>query len=199
MSKVIGITGGIASGKTTVVEEIRRAGYKVIDADQVVHDLQAKGGRLYKILVDWLGEGILNDNGELDRLKLAELIFSSPHYLKKSAQLQNPVIRQELSRRCEQMAQTENIFFMDIPLLIEQDYIDWFDEIWLVYVEKGTQIQRLMARNGYSQEEANKRLASQMPLIEKVAYADAVIDNNGRLENLQKQVAQLLKRCANVS
>lgn len=193
MSKIIGITGGIASGKSTVVAEVRKAGYRVIDADQVVHDLQAKGGKLYQVLVEHFGNEILDEKGHLNRPKLAQLIFASPENLKVSSTLQDNIIREELVLQRDQLAQTEDLFFMDIPLLIELDYQDWFDQIWLVYVDKETQLQRLMARNGYSPSEAQQRLASQMPLADKVKFADIIIDNSGSLENTKKVVHSLLE------
>ena len=94
MAKIIGITGGIASGKSTVTNYLRQKGYQVIDADQVVHELQAKGGKLYQALVRWLGSAILNEAGELDRPKLSQLIFSSQENLAKSSHIQNAIIRQ---------------------------------------------------------------------------------------------------------
>ncbi|MDU6116691.1 MAG: dephospho-CoA kinase [Streptococcus anginosus] len=197
MAKIIGITGGIASGKSTVTNYLRQKGYQVIDADQVVHELQAKGGKLYQALVSWLGSAILNEAGELERPKLSQLIFSSQENLAKSSQLQNDIIRQELANRRDQLAKTEETFFMDIPLLFEQDYADWFDEVWLVYVNPETQIKRLKARNGYSQEEAQQRLASQMKLEDKVPYADFVIKNDGILEELIEQIDKKLRRLRN--
>lgn len=197
MAKIIGITGGIASGKSTVTNYLRQKGYQVIDADQVVHELQAKGGKLYQALVSWLGSAILNEAGELDRPKLSQLIFSSQENLAKSSQLQNDIIRKELANRRDQLAKTEETFFMDIPLLFEQDYADWFDEVWLVYVNPETQIKRLKARNGYSQEEAQQRLASQMRLEDKVPYADFVIKNDGNLEELIEQIDKKLRRLRN--
>lgn len=197
MAKIIGITGGIASGKSTVTNYLRQKGCQVIDADQVVHELQAKGGKLYQALVSWLGSAILNEAGELDRPKLSQLIFSSQENLAKSSQLQNDIIRQELANRRDQLAKTEETFFMDIPLLFEQDYADWFDEVWLVYVNPETQIKRLKARNGYSQEEAQQRLASQMKLEDKVPYADFVIKNDGNLEELIEQIDKKLRRLRN--
>ena len=167
MAKIIGITGGIASGKSTVTNYLRQKGYQVIDADQVVHELQAKGGKLYQALVSWLGSAILNEAGELDRPKLSQLIFSSQENLAKSSRLQNDIIRQELANRRDQLAKIEETFFMDIPLLFEQDYADWFDEVWLVDVSKGTQLERLMARNNLSQEEAQQRIAAQLSLEDK--------------------------------
>ena len=193
MTKIIGITGGIASGKSTVVEEIRQAGYQVIDADAVVHDLQTKGGQLYQALLDWLGPEILRVDGQLNRPKLSQLIFSSPEHQVKSAQLQNDIIRQVLAKERDRLAQSEDIFFMDIPLLVELDYLDWFDAIWLVYVDEDKQVQRLMERNGYNQAQAQQRIAAQMPLLEKKKYATLVLDNNGSLEDLQQQVRQALK------
>ncbi len=192
MVKIIGLTGGIASGKSTVVAELRRLGYQVIDADQVVHELQAKGGKLYEALVGWLGTEILDADGNLDRSLLSQLIFSSPKNLKKSSQLQDQIIRQELAERRDKMAEQLPVFFMDIPLLIEADYVDWFDQIWLVAVDPEVQKERLMRRNGYSAEEADKRLASQMPLSEKKAMADVIIDNNGSLGQTMLQVHEVL-------
>ena len=197
MAKIIGITGGIASGKSTVTDYLMQKGYQVIDADQVVHELQAKGGKLYQAFVRWLGSAILNEAGELDRPKLSQLIFSSQENLAKSSQLQNAIIRQELADRRDQLAKTEETFFMDIPLLFEQDYADWFDEVWLVYVNPETQIKRLKARNGYSQGEALQRLASQMKLENKVPYADFVIKNDGNLEELIEQIDKNLRRLRN--
>ncbi len=193
MTKIIGITGGIASGKSTVVEEIRLAGYQVIDADAVVHDLQAKGGQLYQALLDWLGPEILTADGQLDRSKLSQLIFSSPEQQARSAQLQNDIIRQTLAKERDRLAQSEDLFFMDIPLLVELDYLDWFDAIWLVYVDEDKQVQRLMERNGYNQAQAQQRIAAQMPLLEKKKYATLILDNNGSLTDLQQQVRQALK------
>lgn len=193
MTKIIGITGGIASGKSTVVAEIRKAGYQVIDADQVVYDLQVKGGKLYQALVDWLGSDILTEDGQLNRPQLAELIFSNSENRATSAHLQDDIIRQELAKRRDQLATTEEIFFMDIPLLIELDYLDWFDEIWLVYVDEEQQIRRLMDRNSYSQQEAEQRVISQKPLAEKKSYVDLVLDNTGGLEDLKKQIQTALK------
>lgn len=192
MVKIIGLTGGIASGKSTVVAELHRLGYQVIDADQVVHELQAKGGKLYEALVGWLGTEILDADGNLDRSLLSQLIFSSPENLKKSSQLQDQIIRQELAERRDKMAEQLPFFFMDIPLLIEADYVDWFDQIWLVTVDPEVQKERLMRRNGYSAEEADKRLASQMPLSEKKAMADVIIDNNGSLGQTMLQVHEVL-------
>ena len=193
MTKIIGITGGIASGKSTVVAEIRKHGYQVIDADQVVHELQAKGGKLYQALCNWLGSEILQENGELDRKKLGQLIFSSKDMLEKSSRLQNGIIREELARRRDELAKTQKVFFMDIPLLIEHDYMEWFDDIWLVHLDEKTQLERLVMRNHFSKEEAKKRMASQISTEAKKPYADKLLDNSGDLTELKAQINQLLQ------
>lgn len=192
MTKIIGITGGIASGKSTVVAEIRKHGYQVIDADQVVHELQAKGGKLYQALCNWLGSDILQENGELDRKKLGQLIFSSKDMLEKSSRLQNGIIREELARRRDELAKTQDVFFMDIPLLIEHDYMEWFDDIWLVHLDEKTQLERLVMRNHFSKEEAKKRMASQMSTEAKKPYADKLLDNSGDIDSLKDQIDTFL-------
>lgn len=185
---IIGLTGGIASGKSTVVEMIKEAGYKVIDADQLVHDLQAKGGRLYLALLDWLGEGLLLPDGELNRPKLGQLIFSNEEMRRLSNEIQGTIIREELAAQRDCLAKEEDVFFMDVPLLIENRYQGWFDQIWLVAVSPEVQCQRLMKRNHLSFEEASMRIASQMPLEEKKPYASLVLDNNASLDDLKEKV-----------
>lgn len=195
---IIGLTGGIASGKSTVVEMIKEAGYKVIDADQLVHDMQTKRGRLYQALLDWLGEAILLSDGELNRPKLGQLIFSSEEMRHQSDEIQGKIIREELAAQRDGLAKEEDVFFMDIPLLIENDYQDWFDQIWLVAVSPEVQRQRLMKRNHLSAEEADMRIASQMPLSEKLPYASLVIDNNGSIDDLKEKVKSAIKDLANL-
>ncbi|HEL1062218.1 TPA: dephospho-CoA kinase [Streptococcus equi subsp. zooepidemicus] len=193
MSKIIGITGGIASGKSTAVALIRQAGYQVIDADQVVHELQKKGGKLYQVLLETFGQDILLPSGELDRPKLAELLFAHSENMVKSSQQQNAIIREALATKKEQLAQTEDIFFMDLPLLVELGYQDWFDAIWLLYVDDNTQLKRLMERNQLTELAAKQRIASQLPMSQKKVYADVVIDNNGDLQALEVQLKKALQ------
>ena len=194
MARIIGITGGIASGKSTVTEFLRQQGYKVIDADQVVHELQEPGERLYQALLSTFGPAILQEDGRLDRSKLGAMIFGNPDLLAQSSQLQNEIIREELAGRRDLLAEMEDIFFMDLPLLFELQYEDWFDQIWLVDVTKETQLSRLMARNALSQEEAEKRIAAQLSLREKRKRADVLIDNNGSLEETRQQLRDALQK-----
>ena len=194
MVRIIGITGGIASGKSTVTEFLRQQGYKVIDADQVVHELQEPGGRLYQALLSTFGSSILQEDGRLDRPKLGAMIFGDPELLAKSSQIQNQIIREELAGRRDLLAEKEDIFFMDLPLLFELGYETWFDQVWLVDVTEETQLCRLMARNALSQEEAEKRIAAQLSLQEKRNRADVLIDNNGPLELTQEQLREALQK-----
>ena len=194
MARIIGITGGIASGKSTVTEFLRQQGYQVIDADQVVHELQEIGGRLYQALLSAFGPDILQEDGRLDRPKLGAMIFGNAELLAQSSQIQNQIIREELAGRRDLLAETEDFFFMDLPLLFELQYEDWFDQIWLVDVTKETQLSRLMTRNGLSQEEAEKRIVVQLSLREKRKRADVLIDNNGSLEETRQQIRDALQK-----
>lgn len=193
MEKIIGITGGIASGKSTVTNFLRQQGFEVVDADALVHQLQKPGGRLYQILVEYFGEKILLENGELNRPLLASLIFSNPEEQRWSKETQGQIIREELGSLRDKFSETEELFFMDIPLLFEQDYASWFDETWLVYVSRDTQLDRLMNRDQLSKESAETRLASQWPLEEKKKFATYILDNNGSREQLLSQVVTLLE------
>jgi len=193
MRKIIGITGGIASGKSTVTEFLRQKGFQVVDADAVVHQLQKPGGLLYQVLAEHFGEKVLLENGELNRPLLASLIFSNPEEQEWSKRTQGEIISEELAALRNQFAQTEALFFMDIPLLFEQNYASWFDETWLVYVNRDVQLERLMKRDQISKEAAESRLNSQWPLERKISLASHSLDNNGNQEQLIAQVVQLLE------
>ena len=194
MGKIIGITGGIASGKSTVTNFLRQKGFQVVDADALVHQLQKPGGRLFKALVQHFGQEIILENGELNRPLLASLIFSNTEEQEWSKQIQGEIIREELASLRDKLAQTESIFFMDIPLLFEQDYSSWFNETWLVYVEPDVQMDRLMKRDQLSKDLAISRLSAQWSLEEKKGLASQVIDNNGSQDQLLAQLNSLLER-----
>ena len=193
MARIIGITGGIASGKSTVTNFLREKGFQVVDADEVVHNLQKPGGRLYQVLVQHFGQKIILENGGLNRPLLASLIFSNPEEREWSKQIQGEIIREELAALRDQLAQTETIFFMDIPLLFEQGYANWFDETWLIYVDYDVQLERFMKRNHLSKEVAESRLAAQWSLEEKKKLASHILDNNGSRDQLVSQVVKLLE------
>lgn len=194
MGKIIGITGGISSGKSTVTNFLRQRGFQVVDADALVHQLQAPGGRLYNILVEHFGYQVVLKNGQLNRPLLASLIFSNPEEQEWSKETQGQVILEELATLKNQLSQTEAIFFMDIPLLFEQGYESWFDEVWLIYLDRETQIERLMNRDKLSLEAAESRLSSQWSLDKKKKLATHIIDNSGSLDQLLSQIISLLER-----
>ena len=194
MGKIIGITGGIASGKSTVTNFLRQKGFQVVDADALVHQLQKPGGRLYQVLIQHFGQEIILENGELNRPLLASLIFSNTEEQEWSKQIQGEIIREELASLRDKLAQTEEIFCMDIPLLFEQDYSSWFDQTWLVYVEPDVQMERLMKRDQLSKDLAISRLLAQWSLEEKKGLASQVIDNNGSQDQLLAQLNSLLER-----
>ena len=193
MGKIIGITGGIASGKSTVTNFLRQQGFQVVDADAVVHQLQKPDGRLFEALVQHFGQEIILENGELNRPLLASLIFSNPEEQEWSKQTQGEIIREELAALRDELAQTEAIFFMDIPLLFEQGYANWFDETWLVYVDYDIQLERFMKRDHLSKEVAESRLSAQWSLAEKRKLASRILDNNGSRDQLVSQVVKLLE------
>lgn len=213
MKKVIGLTGGIASGKSTVVDFLISKGYQVIDADQVVRQLQLPGGKLYEAIVSHFGRDFIDSSGQLDRAKLGKLVFANPNKRQELSTIQDDIIRQELyTQRARLLEKTEiataygdkkiadhllmapsvdEVFFMDIPLLLEYNYTG-FDEIWLVYIDETTQLERLMARNHFTKEEAKQRIAAQMPLGKKRKVADRILDNSGSIAELEKQVEDAL-------
>ena len=192
MGKIIGITGGIASGKSTVTNFLRQQGFQVVDADAVVHQLQKPGGRLFEALVQHFGQKIILENGELNRPLLASHIFSNPDEREWSKRTQGEIIREELATLRDQLVQTEAIFFMDIPLLLSRTML-WFNETWLVYVDRDIQVERLMKRDHLSKDESESRLAAQWPLDKKKDLASHVLDNNGNLDQLLTQVRILLE------
>lgn len=191
-SKIIGLTGGIASGKSQVTHYLRQQGYKVVDADQVVHELQLPGGPLYQLLVGYLGDEILDDTGSLNRTLLAQRFFSDVDLRAWSKREQGRVIREALAAELEQAQRSGQVVFFDIPLLFEEEYDGWFESIWLVDVDEATQLKRLMRRNGLSELEARKRLLSQWSLAQKRPLASLILDNRGHLEQLYQQIDQAL-------
>lgn len=193
MTRIIGLTGGIASGKSTVTSFLRQQGYPVIDADAVVHQLQAKGGHLYQVLVSEFGPSILDTEGQLDRGKLGQQVFGDAQLRQKVAGLQDGIIREALVTERDRLKGTTSLLFMDIPLLYEAGYETEVDEVWLVYVGPQTQLERLVQRNGYSLAHAQQRIAAQAPLAEKRAKATHVINNGGSKEATFEQVLALLK------
>jgi dephospho-CoA kinase len=193
MTLTIGLTGGIASGKSTVTGMIRELGIPVIDADQVARDVVKAGEEAYTQIVATFGRDILQANGEIDRAKLGAIVFHSEQERKKLNAIVHPAVRRRMMREKEAYVQSgAKTIVLDIPLLFESELTHFIDKVIVVYVDDDVQLERLMKRNGFSKEEALARIGSQMPLREKVKKADAVINNNGTVEETRQQLLQIL-------
>jgi dephospho-CoA kinase len=194
MALTIGLTGGIASGKSTVTEMIRGLGIPVIDADQVARDVVKAGEEAYEQIIKTFGQDILQENGEIDRAKLGAIVFYNEQERKKLNAIVHPAVRRRMLAEKEEYVQKgAKTIVLDIPLLFESELTHLIDKIIVVYVDDDIQLERLMKRNGFSEEEALARIRSQMPLHEKVKKADAVINNNGTIEETKQQLLQILK------
>ncbi|WP_040408045.1 dephospho-CoA kinase [Allofustis seminis] len=193
-NKKIGLTGGIASGKSTVSKLLKDMGAYVIDADAVARDIVHPGTVGLAKLVEQFGDEILLENQELDRKKLGALVFSSPHHLKRLNIVIQPLIRKEIRTQMELATDKNAVIVVDIPLLYEEQYQGWFDEILVVAVDAQIQLQRLMARDHLSEAQAKERIQAQIALAEKVKRADVVIDNSKTIAYTQKQIEQWWKQ-----
>jgi dephospho-CoA kinase len=194
----VGLTGGIASGKSTVSALLSQMGARLIDADVVARNAVAAGSPAWQAIVDRFGQEILLEDDSLNRGMLGGKIFAEPALRNWLNALTHPAIRQEIFRQM-QLAREEGcrLLVLDIPLLIEAGWCEFVDEVWVVYVRPDVQLNRLMKRNTLSREQALQRIQSQMSLAEKVGYADLVIDNNAGLEELEKQVSDAWRRLQN--
>lgn len=183
---VLGVTGNIATGKSTVVGILRELGARHIDADLVYRDLVAPGQPLLKTLAEHFGDGIIAADGSLDRKALGAIVFSDPGKLKELDALTHPAVIAETDRRVD--AIRDGVIIIDAVKLIESGHADVCDEVWLVTAPERVQIRRVMARNGVDEAEARRRVAAQPPLEPKLDRADVVIDNSGTLDDLRARV-----------
>ena len=190
--RVIGLTGGIASGKSTAAKILAGLGAAIIDADQLARDVVRPGEPAYQAIVEAFGNGVLNDDGTINRAALGNIVVADPPARSRLEAITHPAIAlraeellTELRRRKTPLA-----IYM-APLLIEAGITDRVDEIWVVYVNRETQVRRLMQRDGLSEAEALQRIASQMPMEEKRQRARIVIDNNGTEAELVRQIREI--------
>lgn len=190
----IGITGGIASGKSTVSSYLRKKGWQVIDADHIARQVVEPDTQGLRAIVDHFTTDVLTGEGTLNRQKLGSLIFNDPSKRKQLNEILHPLIEEEMLKQMKAQEVIQEIQFVDIPLLFEMNYDAWFDETWVVYVSFEEQLQRLMKRNELTLSEARARIASQMPLEDKRERATRVLDNSKNKQFLYKQVDQLLER-----
>ena len=187
MTRIIGLTGGIASGKSTVSEELKKCGIEIIDADAISRTLLEKDGPAYHQTIEAFPEYV-KENGEIDRRALGAHVFADENELKKLNAITHPIIVSEVRRKAEA---AENCAVIDAPLLIEVGLDKICDEIWLITADRETRIARIIARNGLSREEAEDRIDRQMPEEEKRRRAHRVIENNGSMEALYAEIETL--------
>ncbi len=191
--KIIGITGGIASGKSTVVSFLRDLGATIIDADEISRSLTANDGPAVASVLHTFGQEFASAPGVLDRRKLGELIFTDASARQKLNSILHPLILEEMQRKIDayKAHPTTSPLFLDIPLLFEAGLESLCDQIWLVYVDQDTQFKRLIARDLLTNEQALKRINAQMPMEQKCLKSNHVVDNGGSIEETQKQIQQL--------
>lgn len=197
--RVIGLTGGIASGKSTVSNQLRDEFSAVLlDADVAAREITEPGAPLWTAFVERYGkERVLRLDGTLDRAVIAEIVFRDKAEKAWMDSVAHPLIKRRfLDRLAACKAMGEKLVVLDVPLLFEAGWAMIPDEVWVVFVDEKTQLQRLMQRNALSEELAKDRIASQMPMKEKVRRADVVIDNSGTREETAMQVRTALAKRA---
>lgn len=191
----ISLTGGIATGKSTVSNYLKKLDYPLIDADVIARQLVEPGQEGLKRLVAKFGAEILNESGALDRQALGQRLFGDAQLRQEVDQLLHPLIYEALEAESQRLAQAgAKLAFFDIPLLYETGYDQKMDQVWVVYLPHDLQVERLMARNSWSQAQAEEAIASQASIEAKRQRADLVIDNQGSLAVTFAQVDQALSR-----
>lgn len=188
--RVIGLTGGIASGKSTVAKMLEEKGAYLLDADIIAREVVEPGQPACEEIVEWLGESILLPDRRIDRARLAELVFNDQEKLAKLNSIVHPRVGSSfvvLSGRIEEN-DPEAVIVYDIPLLIEAGMKDIVNLVLLVYVPRDIQIDRLQRRDNLSRADAKLRLEAQMPLEDKKKFADVIIDNSGSITETARQV-----------
>ena len=189
--RVIGLTGGIGSGKTTVARLLKELGAVVMDADKIGHELLEPGGQAYQAVADAFGKQVLETSGQIDRRKLAEVVFDSPSALAYLNRIMHPLIGDVVRSRMEQyQGQGVEVVVIEAPLLIEARWTSMVDEVWVTVAPEGVVLERLEQGMGLSREEAEARIRSQLPQTERVKHATAVIDTDCSLDELEAGVAE---------
>lgn len=186
----IGLTGGIASGKSTVVNMFRSFGAAIIDCDVIARDVVEPGSAALEKVAKTFGPESLLPDGSMNRAYIGSLVFADKEKKKALEDILFPLIHQEIDAeiKCIHGINPQAIIILDMPLLFEIKYEAYVDEAWLVYVDPETQVQRLMARNHYTQDEALARIHAQMPIDQKRQLARVIIDNTGDVDATEQQV-----------
>ncbi|EAE1347880.1 dephospho-CoA kinase [Listeria monocytogenes] len=195
MGKTIGLTGSVATGKSTVSNMIQQAGIPLVDADIAARKVVEPGTEGLKEIVAYFGEEILLADGTLNRAKLGEIIFKDKEKREKLNEITHPRVKDYMLEARERFFRSgEELVFFDIPLLFESHLESLVDQIVVVWTTPETELKRLMERNNLTKEDALRRIESQMGIDEKARKADFVIDNNESLEKTQKQVYTFIER-----
>lgn len=193
MPKIIGLTGGIATGKSTVSELLTAYGFKVVDADIASRKAVKKGSKGLDQIREKFGQEAIDDNGEMNRKYVGELVFNNPEQRIELNKIVHPIVREIMEEEKNHYLNEGYNVIMDIPLLFENDLQDTVDEVWVVYTSESIQIERLMERNDLSQEDGKARVYSQISIDKKSRMADHVIDNLGDKLELKQNLQQLLE------
>ena len=180
---VIGLTGGIASGKSTVSQLLASKGARVIDADKLGHNVYAAGTEAFQQVVETFGSDVVGSDGEVDRRVLGGKVFGDPAQLKKLTDIAWPAIKKMATAEIE--TQKEQSIVLEAAVLLEAEWTDIVDEVWVVTVEPEVAIKRTIERDGLDRDAVQKRLDAQLSNAERIAQADVVIDNSGTLEQLE--------------
>jgi dephospho-CoA kinase len=193
---VIGLTGGIASGKTTVSARLEELGAQIIDADRIGHEIIAPGGPAYDPVLEAFGRDILAPDGTVDRRKLGALAFADPERLKRLNGISHPIMARRMGEqiaaaRARRPAERPPLIVLDAAILLEAGWDRLCDAVWAVEAPPEAALARLIARNGLSEEQARRRLESQWSNAERARRAQRVISNSGTIEALKDQVTTL--------
>lgn len=185
--KIIGLTGGIASGKSTVAKILKELGASVFDADEVSRNALKKGECCFDQVINLLGRNVLLSDGQIDRKKVADIVFNDKRILKKLEKIIHEFVWMKAQEFMNEHKNEAKIV-LDVPLLIETNWNEEVDEIWVVSVPVEEQIKRALSRNDISEKDVKARIASQMCLEDKLKYANKIIENVGTLEETKTQV-----------
>jgi len=194
LAKLAGLTGGIATGKTTVANLFREKGIYIIDADLIAREVVKKGMPAWRMIKEEFGDEILREDGELDRKKLGSIVFSSKEKIQKLNSIVHPFVRERMMEEIERAISMEKNILLDIPLLFENGIHQWLRPVILVYAPLEVQIERLMKRDGLSREECEKRIRAQMSIEEKKKLADYIIDNSSDISKTKRQVEEVYEK-----
>ena len=194
MTYFLGLTGGIASGKSTADEFFKKRKIPIIDSDLIAHRIMEIGQNGYKAVVDYFGNDILHDDQTIDRRKLGAIVFNDREKLKKLNEITHPLVHQEIEQQMVQYrANHEKLVVIDVPLLFESGFESLCNGVLVISITPELQLERLMKRNNFVKKEAIARINNQMPLSEKEKRATYVVTNTGTIDDLEKKLSNLLQ------